>query len=790
MHRPTLIALACALAAAPAAAQSAATADLPSPTLGVSLDTTRVYRFAIPGQPLANALGDFGRQTGLRVEFADAGPLAVQATAVFGSLTAPAALRTLLTGTGFEARFQDAETVVVGRGTSNEVSTQALTPVVVTADAKRARYTTRRTMTATRTDAQLRDVPQAITVIGRDLIADQSMQSMADVVRYVPGVSMGQGEGHRDAPTIRGQSSTADFFADGVRDDAQYLRDLYNVERVEALKGPNAMIFGRGGGGGVINRVTKGAQWVPTRSFTLEGGSFEHRRATLDVGDGFGRIVAARLNGMIEDSRQFRDATGLERHGVSPTATILAGNTLVKLGYEYFADRRTVNRGIPSFRGAPSSADAETFFGDPDASRSRLVMHAAGVLIERAWGGLTLRNRSRVVRYDKFYQNVFPGAMNAAGTDVSISAYNNATDRRSLFNQMDVTYTLGTGRVRHTFLIGAELSRQRSDNYRTTGYFDGTSTSVLVPFASPTVSRTVEYRQSASDANNRVDANVAAVYAQNQIAFGSHWQAIVGVRYDQFDLDFHDNRGTADLMREDEILSPRVGLVFNPVEPVSIYGTYSVSHLPGSGDQFASLTPTTHALEPEGFTNREIGLKWDIRPDVSLTGAWYRLDRTNTAAPDPNSTTRLIQTGRQRSTGHELGLAGNLTEAWQVAAGYAAQEATIVSRTSAAAAGATMPLVPRRTLSVWNRYQLFPRVGAGLGVVHQTRMFAAIDNTVTLPGFTRVDAAAFVTLSQAVRAQINVENLLDERYYPTSHGNDNIAPGAPRSLRFSLTLTP
>lgn len=790
MHRPTLIALACALAAPPAAPQSAPTAELPSRTLVVSPDTTRVYRFAIPAQPLPDALADFGRQSGLRVEFADANASAVRATAVMGALTAPAALRALLTGTGFQALFQDAETVVVSRGTPNEPSTPALPPVVVTADATRARYTARRTMTATRTDAQIRDVPQAITVIARDLIADQSMQSMADVVRYVPGVSMGQGEGHRDAPTIRGNSSTADFFADGVRDDAQYFRDLYNVERVEALKGPNAMIFGRGGGGGVINRVTKEAQWSPTRSFTLEGGSFEHRRATLDVGDGVGRIVAARLNGMIEDSRQFRDATRLERHGVTPAATILAGNTLLKLGYEYFADRRTVNRGIPSFQGAPSSADAETFFGDPDASRSRLVMHAAGVMIERAWGGLTLRNRSRVVRYDKFYQNVFPGAMNAAGTDVSISAYNNATDRRSVFNQTDVTYILGTGRVRQTFLVGAELSRQRSDNYRATGYFDGTATSILVPFASPTVSRAVEYRQSASDADNRVEANVAAVYTQNQIALGSHWQAIVGIRYDRFDLDFHDNRGGQDLTRNDEMISPRAGLVFKPVEPVSIYGTYGVSHLPGSGDQFASLTPTTRALEPEGFTNREIGLKWDIRPDLSLTGAWYRLDRTNTAAPDPNSTARLVQTGRQRSTGHELGIAGNLTEAWQVAAGYAAQKATIVSQTSAAEAGATMPLVPRRTLSVWNRYQLFPRVGAGLGVVHQTRMFAAIDNRVTLPGFTRVDAAAFVTLSRAVRAQLNVENLLDERYYPTSHGNDNIAPGAPRSLRISLTLTP
>jgi catecholate siderophore receptor len=782
------VALALALATSPAAAQRAVSAGLPRLA---NPDTTRVYRLDIPAQPLREALADLERQTGLRIELADPDATSIQAATVHGSLTAPAALRALLAGTGFEARFEDAETVLVMRGSSAEVATRELSPVVVTADAARgARYTARRTTTATRTDAQLRDVPQTITVLGRDVIDDQAMQGIADVVRYVPGITMGQGEGHRDAPTIRGQSTTADFFADGVRDDAQYFRDLYNIERVEALKGPNAMVFGRGGGGGVINRVTKEAKWMPTRAFSLAGGSFEHRRATLDVGDGFGRAFAARVNGMIEDSHQFRDATGLERHGVNPTATILAGNTLVKVAYEYFADRRTVNRGIPSFGGAPWSGPIETFFGDPNASRSRLVMHAGSATIEREWRALSLRNRSRVVRYDKFYQNVFPGAVTEEGTDVALSAYNNATDRRSIFNQTDLVYTHGTGRLRQMLLVGAELSRQRSDNYRTTGFFDGTSTSMLVPVTSPTVSPTVAFVQRPADANNRVDADVLAFYAQNQLSLGSHWQAIVGVRYDRFDLRFHDNRGGEDLARLDAMISPRVGLVYKPTEPVSLYGSYSVSHLPGSGDQFASLTPTTHALEPEGFTNREFGLKWDLRPALSLTAAWYRLDRTNTAAPDPNSTTRLVQTGRQRGTGYEIGLAGSVSDAWQVAAAYASQQATILSRTSAAEPGATVPLVPRETFSVWNRYQFIPRLGAGVGVIHQTRMFAAIDNTVTLPGFTRVDAAAFVTLTQSLHAQLNVENVLDERYYPTSHGNNNIAPGAPRTLRFLLAVTP
>ncbi|HEX7977537.1 MAG TPA: TonB-dependent receptor plug domain-containing protein, partial [Gemmatimonadaceae bacterium] len=134
---------------------------------------------------------------------------------------------------------------------------------------RRSAYGVTRSRTATKTDTPLRDTPQSATVLSHALIADQSMQSMADVVRYIPGVTMAQGEGHRDAPVIRGQSSTADFFVDGVRDDAQYLRDLYNVERVEALKGSNAMIFGRGGGGGIINQVRREASWAPISTLTL-----------------------------------------------------------------------------------------------------------------------------------------------------------------------------------------------------------------------------------------------------------------------------------------------------------------------------------------------------------------------------------------------------------------------------------------------------------------------------------------------------------------------------------------
>jgi catecholate siderophore receptor len=666
-------------------------------------------------------------------------------------------------------------------------SARELERVRVTAARTRG-YAARSTRSATRTDTPLIDVPQAATVLTREVIADQSMQSMADVVRYVPGVTMGLGEGHRDQPTIRGNNSTADFFVDGVRDDVQYLRDVYNAERVEALKGANALAFGRGGGGGVLNRVTKTASWAPQRTLTFEGGSYDHGRGTLDVGQAFGDHLALRVNGMLEHSGGFRDRTDIRRRGINPTATILVGTgTQIQLGYEHFFDERTVDRGIPSFAGAPASTPATRFFGDPSVSLAHVRVDGAHATVQRDFaGGATLRNQTRVVHYDKFYQNVLPGAVTADGAQVSLSGYNNGSERLGLFNQTDVTTTVALGATSHTLLGGAELSRQRTDNVRETGYFD-TATALTVPFDDPTRITGVAFRPSAADANNHSVADVAALFVQDQISFSPKWQAVAGARVDRFALRFHNNRSGEDLARDDRLISPRAGLIFKPMPTSSFYASFSVSHLPSSGDQYSSLTTTTETLKPERFDNYELGAKWDATPALSLTGALFRLDRSNSAAHDPVDATRTIQTGAQRTTGVELGVTGQVTSAWSVVGGLSSQRAEIVSATTAAPAGAIVPLVPRTTMSLWNRLQLSSALGAGLGVVRQSTMYAAVDNSVTLPAFSRADGALFLGLPGNLRAQLNVENLFNAAYFATAQGNNNILPGAGRTIRFSLT---
>lgn len=661
-------------------------------------------------------------------------------------------------------------------------------------------YAATRSSTATKTDTPLRDTPQSISVVTRDQIRDQAAQSLAEATRYVPGVGFAQGEGNRETPIFRGISTTGDFFIDGVRDDVQYYRDLYNIERVEVFKGPNAMIFGRGATGGLINRVSKQPEWTSSFGGSLTLGSDNNRRATVDLNRPISDELSFRLNGMYENSDSYRDGVSIKRSGINPTLSWRpSARTLVTLGYEHFKDDRTADRGISSFRGVPVVTDPSTFFGNAAGSPTGTTLDAFTASIEHEFGnGVLLRNRTRWSEQDKFYQNVFPGAVNATGTGVALSAYNNATSRKSIFNQTDVTFSLNTGAVKHKLLVGAELGSQDTDNFRNTGYFNNTATSVTVPLSNPTTNLPVTYRQSATDANNAGTADVAALYVQDQIELSPQFQLIAGLRYDRFKVDFRNNRNGDNFKTSDGLTSPRLGLVYKPLEQLSLYANYSIAYQPRAGDQLASLSLSNAALKPEKFKNYEIGAKWDVRPNLAATAALYRLDRTNVVVLDPTdpTNTRTILSDGQQTQGFELGLSGNITAAWSVAGGYSYTDAKLSADTSATLRdGATIGQVPKHTIALWNRYDFTPAWGAGLGVIHRTKMFASTEQIVTpaattpnvvLPGYTRVDAALFWTINKNVQMQLNVENLFDKKYFLNANSNTNITPGSPRAFRVAM----
>jgi catecholate siderophore receptor len=500
--------------------------------------------------------------------------------------------------------------------------------------------------------------------------------------------------------------------------------------------------------------------------------------------------LAFRFNSMVEDSGSFRTGVNLERAGINPTLTFApTSRTKLTVGYEHLRDTRVADRGLPSFQGRPADVDPSTFYGNPDESHVRARVNIGSALVEHQFARLTLRNRTMVGGYDRFYQNFVPGAVTPEQSRVTLTAYNNASNRTNVFNQTDLTYAASIGGVRHTVLAGAEVGRQMTGNFRQSGFFNNTAASLLVPFSQPTMRTPVTFRQNATDADNHVRAEVAAAFVQDQVELSRHLQVIGGVRLDRFDLQYHNNRNGDTLSRVDTLVSPRAGLVFKPIARMSLYGSHSVSYLPSAGDQFSSLTVVTQQLKPEQFKNYEVGLKWDFLSGLSLTTAVYRLDRTNTRSTDPNDPARIVQTGSQRTNGFELGVNGSITSAWRVAGGYAHQDAFVTSATAAARAGAQAGQVPRHTLSWWNHYQLHSRLAAGFGVVHRTDMFAAVDNTVKLPGYTRADAAAYFTLRRGLRLQANVENLFDRQYFVNADSNTNITPGAPRSVRVALMAT-
>jgi catecholate siderophore receptor len=660
--------------------------------------------------------------------------------------------------------------------------------IIVTAT-RDAGYLATRTSSATRTDTPLLDVPQTVDILTRDRLDDQAILSIADALRYIPGATTGQGEGHRDQPTLRGNSSTADFFVDGLRDDVQYYRDFYNIERLEIMKGPNAMIFGRGGGGGVINRVSK----IPRAgSFIAADAGIDTFGAwrlggdlNADVTDG----ISARMNAVYEDSANHRDVYEMERWAVNPTLGFTLGDkgNLV-IGYEHASDERIVDRGIPSLAGRPAPGLRDTFFGLAAVNRSTFNADVVSLALDYALtDNLTLRQRSRYGDYDKFYSNLFPATAISAANTIGVEAYTDATARENLLTQTDLVWKVATGGIDHTLLAGFELGRQTTTSARVNGSFavvpGGTSlrtpVSVADPFRPPVPAFGAPLRR------NHSRANIAAGFIQDQISIGAHVEIVAGLRYDRFSLDFENLLTGATLARTDNLWSPRFGLVVKPAANASLYASFARSYLPQSGDQFTALDATTAALEPERFDNFEIGAKWDVVPGLNLTAALYQLDRSNTRAAGPVAGT-VVLTGKQRSKGLELAANGKITPQWQVSAGFAWQDAELLNATTAGPAGRKVALVPRTQASLWTRYDLTKSFGLGLGATHQASSFASISNTVVLPAYTRVDAAAFVQLAKGVDVQINIENLFNTGYFPTAHNDNNISTGGPRAARMTV----
>lgn len=649
-------------------------------------------------------------------------------------------------------------------------------------------YDIEKTRSATKTETPLIDVPQTVTVLSREQLDDQGVESLNDALRYVPGVVLGQGEGHRDQITLRGQSTTADFFLDGLRDDAQYYRSLYNIDRIEVLKGANALIFGRGGGGGVINRVSKAPEYDQART-DFAGGvdSFGGWSIAADLDQPLGEAMAIRLNATYEELANHRDFYDGHFVGLAPTLGWKLGEaTRMVLAYEYVEDRRVTDRGVPSVGGKPLTGYDEVFFGDPAINRASVTAHIARARLDHDFSdNLTANFSAQFADYDKYYGNLYPRAAATAST-VEFEGYESFTRRQNWSAQGNLVWKGETGDIGHQLLVGFEASDQDTDDSRAVSVFGPARTNrITVPLARTIVVPGAAFAPISRSSQSNVRA--LSAYIQDQIDLGEVVKLVLGLRYDDFRITSTNRVNGFRATRSDGKWSPRAGLIIKPRENVSLYASYAKSFLPQSGDQFTVLDATTATLAPEEFRNLEAGMKWDLTERLALTAAAFQIDRTNTRANDPVTGVAVL-TGESRTKGLELALIGQVTQGLQVTLGYTLQDGEITSTTTAAPAGRTLAQVPRHQFSAWGRYDLTDRLGIALGAVRQSQQFATISNAVRLPGFTRIDAALFYKLSDAVQVQVNVENLTDTNYYPTAHTDNNISPGAPLNARLGIKL--
>jgi catecholate siderophore receptor len=650
-----------------------------------------------------------------------------------------------------------------------------------------------------KTPTPIIDVPQSLSIFTAEQISERGITSIGQMIDYTPGVNNSQGEGHRDSIVFRGNRSTADFYIDGNRDDVQYYRALYNVEQVEILRGPNALLFGRGGTGGILNRVSKKAQVGENfNAYKASLNSFGGFNLELDSNIDTSNTSSVRINAMYESLENDRDFFDGERYGFNPTAHLeLSDNTTVDVSYEYVNHQRFIDRGIPTGTdGRPVEALKDIVFADPKNNYHELEAHIFRANIAHQFTDNIKGNFSAFYGdYDKVYANFYASGYDQNTNIVELDGYIDNTVRDNLILSSNMIAEFQTGNFEHTLIVGADFVQTNSDQNRLNPVFSSTVDDREFFIASRPISLRgftgvnasgESFTTDFTDLNDdtRVGLDVFSLYLQDEIEISENLDIIIGARFDSFDIEVF-NAVPSSLetrSRKDEQVSPRAGIIYKPQENVSIYASYSESFLPRSGEQFANINGNNNQLDPDTFANQEIGIKWDFADGLSLTAALFENEQSSPQVADNDpSTLDIIDS---EISGFELQLAGQVTDAWSVSFNYSTLDGEIVDRNGGT--GRSPREVPESNISIWNTYQINDVMGLGLGATYQDESFIDNSNTAILPSYTRFDASAYYDVSDTMRIQLNVENLTDKLYYPNAHSTHQATVAAPFNARLSI----
>jgi len=646
---------------------------------------------------------------------------------------------------------------------------------------------------ALKTPVEVLNVPQTVSIITDEDIRKQGFRQIGDIIRYTPGVNTSQGEGHRDSVVFRGVRSTADFFQDGVRDDVQYYRSLYNVEQVEILRGPNALLFGRGGTGGALNRVTKKAVLGDTFGAVDFGvDDFGANDIALDYNTSSGADSAFRLmihSDALENHRDFYDG---DRLGINPTMKIkLSDRTTVDLSYEHADHERYIDRGIPTENGKPVERFSKITFGDSRGDNlTTLEADIFRAIVSTNFSDATKANLTIVSsEFEKMYQNYYASGYSAGASVVTVDGYNDPTERENTIISGNLINELEIGSTTHTLLFGAEMidttnKNKRYDTYWATTKSDKETFNITRPMNFLVNSVGVTTNNDFTEDLNRQtqsDIEVTSIFFQDQIDVSDKLKLLIGGRHDSFDITVKDIKNGSAQSREDKEFSPRAGIIFKPRENVSLYYSYSESFLPRSGEQFKSLSASSAALDPDVFESSEIGAKVEITDDLGFTIAYFDSEQVRAVRDSVSGETSEI-VGLQVD-GLELEVKGNINEKMSLIFGYSSLD----GKTSK---GGEPREIPDHTLSLFATYEVSDKFGWALGITQQGESNIGNDKPgLVLPEYTRVDLGAYYQIADDLSVQMNLENLTDELYFPHSHSTHQASVGEPLNVRLSIRKT-
>ena len=646
-----------------------------------------------------------------------------------------------------------------------------------------------------KTSMPTKDIPQSLSIMTSDQIKAQGLKSIGDVIDYTPGVNTSQGEGHRDAAVIRGVRTTQDFYRDGIRDDVQYYRPLYNIDQVEVLRGPNALLSGFGGAYGIINRVSK--KGVIGESFNTVSGSidtFGETNVQLDSNYEIGEDKAFRINMFGESLENHRDYYYGDSFGVNPTMKYVFGDgSTLDLSYEYLNQERFIDRGIPTGSdGKPVESLKDIVFGDPTENYSTHEAHIFKAIYEHELTD-SLSGRLSVSHsdHDKLYQNLYASSYDATAGTVKLDGYVDTTQRETTTFSYQVNGEFEMGDIVHNLIAGLEFieTSNNNDRYNADWTPDDNADADTETFAigALMVNRNSGVNTSGNTTVNNYttsindktlgDLSVVSAYLLDEIQLTDSLDLVLGVRFDKMDYDVQDVKNSANYTDSDDTISPRAGIVFDVTDNTSLYASYSESYQQIKGDQYASLNAYDNKSDPNTFENTELGVKYDLPNGLSFTAAFFNVE-ANKPQTDDNGATFYKE--KSDVSGFELQLLGALTDKWYLSAGYTSLDAESSS-------GGRLREAPEDMFSVWNNYLLSDRLAVNLGVIYQGESQIKSSATPILPDYTRVDVGATYLLTDNTRLQVNIENITDELYFPNSHSTHQASVGAPVNATFGIT---